>query len=466
MNAKRLLNTFLELVAIDSPSKGEAAVAAYCQQVLKACGCTVQLDTSATLTGSDTGNLFAVLPAKGSPTRADSAGGTTNPSENISQISTFSDPFCNATLCFSAHMDCVPPCMGVEPYIRDGVIYSRGTTVLGGDDKVGIAAILELVASLAENDRPHPSITVILSVQEEVGLIGAKSMRLAPYAKAGDFCYVLDAAGQPGTVINAAPYQHSYRATYTGLAAHAGIAPECGISAIQVAARAVAALPQGRLDHITTANVGTITGGVANNIVAPQCVVTGECRSHDLDRLLAVRAQIDTILKTACPEDTSANLAPVSFAASTQEQRIQAEGAQTSQAQAEDAGPAKELAEGAQTQQAEDVGPAQEQVEWEVNYVGFYASPSSPEVILALEAAHALGLPAALERSGGGADTNVFVAQGLRAVSLGSGMDQVHTTDERLSIVDLENLARWIIEISYQFNGGEVKARARGVQKC
>ncbi|MDR2672363.1 MAG: M20/M25/M40 family metallo-hydrolase [Coriobacteriales bacterium] len=415
MDSRRLLNTFLDLVKIDSPSRQEAALAHYCAEVLQACGCAVRFDDTAVQTGSNTGNLFAVLPARGKkdgPAHAASAvvagaapAHAATPAATDPALLPTTDPFDSGTparaLCFSAHMDCVPPCVGVEPVIENGIIRSGGETILGGDDKVGIAAILELVRSLAQSTRSHPQINVIFSVQEELNLIGAKAMCLDEFA--GQFCYVLDAVGSPGIVINGAPYQHSYEAVYTGLAAHAGVAPEKGISAIRAAARAVAALPQGRIDNISTANVGTIHGGSKNNIVAEECVVTGECRSHDPDRLAALHECIDATLRRAC-----------------------------------------EPIDGA--------GPAHVHVEWELTYEGFSLAEDAPEVVLALKSARNLGLLAATHISGGGADTNVFVQAGMKAVSLSSGMDQIHSTSEQLALTDLEDLARLVIEIAYQFS--------------
>ncbi len=380
VNTERLLNTFLELVQIDSPSGAEAGVAAYCKETLEAAGCVVRFDDSSIITGSDVGNLFATLVAFGG------------------EASLSSKP-----LYFSAHMDNVNPCTGVKPRVEGGFVYSDGTTVLGGDDKVGIAAIIETVRCLKEGEaqgEPHPEIRVLLSVREEQGLMGAKAMDITEFADAqGALCYVLDAAGKPGLVVNGAPYQHSYQARYTGLAAHAGIAPESGISAIRAAAKAVASLAQGRIDEQTTANVGTITGGTANNVVAEQCLVTGEIRSHDEDRLIAFEADVDKTLKAAAEDDGTG------------------------------------------------AGPVGVEVVWEVNYEGFFASEDSPEVTLALRAARKLGLEARTEVGDGGADTNILVSYGLAAISLGCGMERIHSTDERLAIQDLEDLARLTMSI-------------------
>jgi tripeptide aminopeptidase len=165
-------------------------------------------------------------------------------------------------------------------------------------------------------------------------------------------------------------------------------------SALAAAARAIAGLPQGRIDAQTTANVGTIKGGVANNIIAEHCKITGECRSHSLERLLALRAQINEVLTAACDEQTTVDIS------------------------------------------------------WEVNYDGFYVPEDAPVVALAQQAARHLNLNTACKISGGGADTNVFAAAGLNTVSLGTGMSKVHSTNEQLAVADLEALTALIIQIA------------------
>lgn len=383
INCERLLATFLELISIDCPSGAEKAVADYCQQALETAGCRVQIDASAKTTGSNTGNLIASLPAYPADSWQDAQ-----------------------PLYFSAHMDSVEPCRGIKAQIVDGVLYSDGHTILGGDDKVGIAAIIETIRCLVEAEQAglaHPEIMVLLSVQEEVGLVGASAMDAELFAnRAGALCYVLDAGGKPGLVVNGAPYHYSYKAEFKGLAAHAGIAPNDGISAIRAAARAVAKLPQGQLDDFSTTNIGSIQGGTADNVVAAQCLVTGELRSHSQKKVEQLKAQITEIFQTAAKGDNC------------------------------------------------EAGDAEVEVSWEISYEGFYAAEDSPQVELAFRAARSLGLEAKAEKSNGGADTNILAAHGLAAVSLGSGMDRVHSTSERLEIVDMENLARLALAIVYE----------------
>ncbi len=163
------------------------------------------------------------------------------------------------TILFSAHMDTVSPGIGIKPIIKDGVIYSDGTTILGGDDKAGIAAILEAIEIIVENNIPHGDIEVVFSIFEEGGLFGAKNLDYTKLnAKVG---FVLDSGGEPGQIIVQGPAQNKINAKFIGKEAHAGVAPENGISAIQIAAEAISNMKLLRIDEETTANIGYILVG-------------------------------------------------------------------------------------------------------------------------------------------------------------------------------------------------------------
>jgi tripeptide aminopeptidase len=368
LDTQRLLDTFLKLVRIDSPSLREGDVAAWCADALRQAGCTVRFDDAAKRVGSNTGNLLASLPG-------------TAPGK----------------LYFSAHMDTVNPGEGIEPVIENGIISSAGETVLGGDDKVGIAAIIELVRTLGASARPHPEVGVLLSVAEEIGLRGALAMDSSDFK--GEPCFVLDAGGKPGAVIIGAPFHHAFTATFTGKAAHAGIEPEKGISAIALASKAVSGMRLGRLDEHTTANVGTISGGNANNIVPGSCIVTGEFRAMDEGRIAEVRAQLAAALDAA-----------VSDSEGTVE------------------------------------------TNWVQEYPGFKVAEDDPLVQLVLDEARALGFDAHATFTGGGSDANFFADKGLRPLVLGTGMTNVHGLGEQLAVEDLEGLARLCIAVTYAYS--------------
>lgn len=361
MNRERVLQTFLELVRIDSPSRSESQVADYCEKHLADLGFAVRYDGSAKATGSDTGNLIATLDAT---------------------------PGRGGAVALSAHMDCVEPCRGVEPIVEDGVVRSAGDTVLGGDDKVGVAAILEAVRSVVESGADHPEVCVVLTTCEEESLLGASAIDPSVFP-AGAFCYVLDAGGDPGTAILGSPCHYEFKASFTGRASHAGAAPEAGVSAVLMAARAIAGMPLGRLDDITTANVGVIEGGSAVNVVPERCTVHGECRSIDRARADAVRADIEAACMRA----------------------------------------------------AKEAGGTVE-VSWHLDYESTNYSPDDEIALRVARAASACGLEARMENSGGGADANAFATKGVPAITLSNGMTNYHALDEHVRVRDIEDSAR------------------------
>lgn len=367
----RLLETFLELVRIDSPPGFEAATAAYCAAALLEAGCTVRFDDSAAVTGSDVGNLIAELPGEAP-----------------------------AVLGLSAHLDVVEPCRGIVPVITEGIVHSGGHTVLGADDRSGLAAIIEVVRRLAESGEAHPTIRVLFTVQEEIGLIGAKA--LAATDVECDLCLVLDAGGDPGGIVVGAPTHYTFTAKFRGRAAHAGVAPEQGLSAIAMAADAVSRMRLGRLDDETTANIGSIRGGTATNVVPALCDVTGECRSLDSARCEAVRAEMDVALHAA----------------------------------------------------AEDAGGSVE-VLWHFEYQGFRYSDDHPAVELVAEACRDVGVEPHTYRTGGGSDANIFAASGVTVLALACGMEGLHGTHEQIAVADLEALAGIVEAVACRMSEGE-----------
>lgn len=363
----RTLDTFLDLVRISSPTGRERGVAEYCAQALAAAGCQVCFDDTQAQTGSDTGNVIATLRG-------------TRPGMRIA---------------LSAHMDCVDPCEGVVPIVQDGIVRSQGETVLGGDDKVGLAAIIEAVTRLAEAGEPHADIRVLLTVGEEQGLNGAKA--LAPEDAAADVCLVLDADGSIGGIVTSAPTHYTFEAAFEGKAAHAGVEPQRGISAIAMAADAITHMDLGRLDECTTANIGTIQGGSATNVVAPTCVVTGECRSRDRERVEHVRAAMTAAMQQAA----------TSFGGSVD-------------------------------------------VAWTLAYQGFDVPPQSPAIALVERACADIGVAPVRFATGGGSDGNVIAALGTPTLVLATGMTKVHSTEEELAVADLERLADLLVAVAYR----------------
>jgi tripeptide aminopeptidase len=242
----RIVQTFLDLVAIDSPSGAEDAIAAELERRLRALGLPTAQDQA--------GNVLARLEGVGDP------------------------------LLLSAHMDTVEPGRGIRPrWDGPDIIRSDGTTILGADNKAGCAVILEVLQSLVEGGGPHRPVEVAISRGEEVGLLGATNMDYSRLS--ATVAIVIDSGGPPSSIQGQAPYHYTYDIEVHGRAAHAGLEPEKGIPAITIAAEIVAGLPQGRLDPETTGNVGVIRGGLVRNAVPDHCLVQGEMRSMVEERV-------------------------------------------------------------------------------------------------------------------------------------------------------------------------------------
>ena len=355
INESRLLETFLALVAIDSPSGQEEAISKDLARRLAELGGQVETD--------EHWNLIARWPGHG-----------------------------DDWLMLSAHMDTVGKDVGIKPVIRDGVIYSDGATILGGDDKSGVAAILEVIRSLHEEGLGHPPLEVVISVSEEVGLRGARLLDKSKLrSKHG---YVLDAGGHIGTIVTSAPSQDSLEITVHGKTAHAGSEPENGINAIVVASEAIAAMPLGRIDFETTANIGVIQGGVATNIVPDEVFIKGEARSRDDDKLA-----LQTATMAAAFQDA-----------------------------------------------AERRGA---RVEFKIkrSYSTFKWADDHPVVVAAVAAASKLGFTPGIHGTGGGSDANIYAEAGIACAVLSTGMAEVHTPLEHIAIADMVDATRLLQEI-------------------
>lgn len=353
INETRLLETFLDLVRIDSPSGEEAAIAQELEKRLSDLGLTVELDAM--------NNVVAKLPGQGAP------------------------------LMLAAHMDTVMPGRSVKPVVKDGIVYSDGTTILGADDKSGIAVILELLQTIVERELPHPPLEVVITVQEETGLMGAKGLdkdRLQ--AKMG---ISLDCGHSPGTIVVSAPSHNFVSAVIHGKAAHAGAEPEQGINAIAVAAQALVDMPLGRIDPETTANIGLIKGGTARNIVPDHVELVGEARSRQLAKLEAQTARMVNALEEAAQRYGATVDVDVTRA-----------------------------------------------------YDGYTLTEAAPVVSQLMSACRAVGLESALVPSGGGSDVNIYNAHGMQVVNLSTGIYQPHSTEEHIAVADMVTCAEIVLK--------------------
>jgi tripeptide aminopeptidase len=365
INQERLLNEFLELVQIDSETKYETEIAKVLKGKFSELGVEVFEDDTTSITGHGAGNLICTL--KGTKEGVD-------------------------TIYFTSHMDTVVPGKGVKPKLKDGYVVTDGTTILGADDKAGLAVMLESVRVLKEQNVQHGTIQFIITVGEESGLHGAKALdRNLISAKYG---YALDSDGKVGNIIVAAPTQAKITAVIHGKTAHAGVAPEKGISAITIAAKAVARMSLGRIDEETTANIGKFEGGKQTNIVVDRVDILAEARS-------------------LIPEKMEKQ--------------------------------AQSMKEAFENVAAEMGGSAD--VDIEVMYPGFKFGAGDHVVEVARKAAAKIGRSCELLHSGGGSDANVIAGFGIPTVNLAVGYEDIHTTNERIPVEELYKLAEMTIAI-------------------
>lgn len=369
INKDRIVDEFITLVKIDSPSLHERKIADYLTDKLQKIGLKVTEDGAGKAIGNScdeqTGNLIAVLDG------------------NVPDA---------PTILLCAHMDTVEPGRGVKPVIKENAIYSDGKTVLGADNKAGIAAILEVLTVLKEKELPHGNLEILFTVAEEIGLVGSKN--LDHKLLQADIGYVLDCDGRAGTIITRAPAQYRITASIIGRAAHAGISPEEGVNAIYVASKAISQMKLGRIDEETTANIGVISGGKATNIIPDLVNIEGETRSIDPEKL---EKQTEVMLNTL-------------------------------------------------RQAANDLG-AEVEAKKELLYPRLKLEETDRPVQIAVNAARQAGQKPVLVGTGGGSDANIMNGLGIPTVNLGIGMNKVHSTEEFITIEDLVLNARYVLEI-------------------
>jgi tripeptide aminopeptidase len=367
IDRQRLIDEFMELVRVDSETGHEQEISRVLKAKFAGLGLAVEEDDATAKTGHGAGNLFAMLEAGGAQDAP--------------------------VIFFTSHMDTVTPGRGIKPRLDDdGYIRSDGTTILGSDDKAGLAAMLEAIRVIKERNIPHGPVQFVITVGEEAGLNGARAMDRGRLKAA--FGYALDSSGSIGDIAVAAPTQAKITMKVHGKSAHAGVNPEDGISAIQVAARAVARMPLGRIDHETTANIGRFEGGGATNIVCDFVKLDAEARSIDqakLDRQVAAMRQA---LESAAAE----------FG-------------------------------------------ARAEFESEILYPSFRFTEADPVVKLAARAIEAIGLSPRTFHSGGGSDANIFNGHGVPTVNLAVGYEEIHTTREQIRVDDLVKTTELVVQI-------------------
>lgn len=358
VNTKRLLDTFLKLVRIDSESFTEKAIQEFVQAELKKIGCRVTVDKAGRKFNTTArGNVIGFLPG-------------TVPSKPFVLV---------------AHLDTVKPGRGVKPQVKNRTVTSDGTTILGADDKAGVAIILELLRTLQESKIPHPPVEVLFTLTEECGMHGSKNLDCSMLK--GREGLILDNE-EVGELLLQGPAVNDIRVEITGLAAHAGVCPEKGISALEVAAYALARMKLGRIDKETVANFGVVQGGQVTNVVMDKCILLGEARSLSNAKLakqtVHMKRAFDQAVKHFTRPINGRVCKPrVAFSAS-------------------------------------------------LRYPVVCVSKSHPIVKSVVAAAKRQGLSLRLAASGGGCDANVLSGHGFTLPNLGVGVRDCHTVKEKL----------------------------------
>jgi len=354
---ERLHETFAALCRIESPSGHERDCADWLTGQLRALGLAVQEDDAGAAVGADAGNLLARIPGR-----------------------------TDRSILLCAHMDTVPLAAAVEPVLVDGAWTNANAGILGADNKSAIAVILELARRLTSSAEPPPiGVEILFTISEEVSLRGSREFDVSRLRSA--FGYVFDHATPIGEIVVASPTHYRIVAELHGRAAHAGVRPETGRSAVVAAANAIARMALGRLDAETTANVGMIAGGTAINVVPERCRVEAEVRSLDADRAAAVTTETVDHL-----------------------------------------------------QDAANAGECDLDLDVEQMFSGYRTRPKAPQLAAAERALAACGYEPRQIVSGGASDANSFQAAGFSCTCLADGVERNHEPGERISAQALESM--------------------------
>lgn len=372
INEKRMLDTFLKLVRTDSESFHEGKIQQMLAAELKKLGGSVYVDKAGKKIGSDAqGNIIASFKGESG----------------------------KKTFLLSSHMDTVQPGKGVKPSVKNGRVVTDGTTVLGGDDKAGIAVILEILAALKESKTPHAPLQVIFTLNEENGMGGAKNL---DYSKIkGRDGLILDNESAEELLVRG-PAVCDFLVEIKGVAAHAGVCPEKGISALEVAAKALSMMKLGRVDAETVCNFGVVEGGKVTNAVMPLLKLKGEARSLNPRKLQKqVKHMKDCFAK----------------AAKLFVRKVD----------------------------GETIKP-QIVIETPLRYGALNIPKTAAAVKLVQAAGRKHGVKIKAVASGGGCDANVTCQHGLLMPNLGLGVDKCHSTKEYLELKDFYKAARIVLD--------------------
>ena len=350
VDQERLVNSLCEIIRIDSPSNEEEDISKHLEERLRNLNFQVERDAH--------GNVIASEPGD--------------------------DP-----LLLSAHMDTVEPGRGIKPQVRGDRIESDGTTILGADCKAGVASILEALESAVQEGRARRPVQVVFTRGEEIGLVGANNLDYSMIRAKESV--VFDGNGPVNLITGSSPTYVAFDVSVKGRAAHAGVEPEKGLSAIRIATDIISELPQGRLDEETTFNVGLISGGSVRNSVPADVTFSGEFRSRNTETVDLLRMQVLTTLQEA-------------------RQRYQ---------------------------------EATIQEDLEVMFQMYDLDPNDPVVRLVTQVMREMHLDPDIQPSGGGTDANAMRLNGIDCVVVGMSTNEMHTVNEYVLIPDLVTTARF-----------------------
>jgi len=365
INKSRLLKTFLDLININSPSKEERKAGDFVKNTLENLGFDVFEDNAGQIINGNCGNIIA--SKKGN-----------------NKI---------APLILNAHIDTVESTENINVIIENSIIKTDGKTILGADDKAGVAAIIEGIHSYFESDMDFGDLQVIFTVSEETGLEGAKNMDFSLINK-DSFLFAFDSGKPVCSIVTGAPSHSTMKFEIFGKSAHAGMCPEEGINSIACASKAISTLKFGRIDHETTCNVGIISGGTKSNVVPEYTEVIIEARSRNEEKLNILEEKIINAFEVSAFEMNAKIKNHISR-----------------------------------------------------EYIAFTHNTSDDICQLAIESARAVGIEPDFEISGGGFDANCFNLAGIKAAAIGTGYENVHSKEEFISICDLEKSAEYVFAL-------------------
>lgn len=368
MNNQRLIDNFIEMIKIHSPSKSEGEFAKYLISLLEDLGATIFLDEGYKKHGGDSPSIIARF-------KGDIKG------EGVT---------------LAAHMDVIEPNEGVKPIIDGNIIKTDGSTTLGGDDKAGIASIIEAIKVIKENNFSHKDIFVVLTPCEEIGMLGAKYMdwdKVPVDMMPSKRMIVVDNAGKAGIVAHSAPAKYDVEISFEGRKAHAGIEPEKGINAITIASYALSLMNVGRIDDLTTSNFSKINADYPSNVVPDQCTISGEVRGHLEEKIKEVINSYEEKCDKAVKKYNGI---------------------------------------------------------FKLNYeVDYPVLKPKDDLVFAKEFAQIyedIGVESELKVIGGGSDSNIFAKEGFNSIIIGVGMNDPHTVEESLEISELYKTTEALIK--------------------